>query len=81
MSFVLFPNLTNEADKLLIINRCGFLLRRVPFHSGPAAKLNTRAGMSLRIRRLEKLAPESRFKLGWGKMSKAKLEYHLESEA
>ena len=68
LRFVFFPNMTNEADKLLKINRCKFGLRRVPFQVRLVAKPNpvstkagdnveSKAGMSFRIRSLEKLSP------------------------
>ena len=64
-SFVFYPNMTNEADKLLIINRYEFVLRRVPFQSKRVAEpsavssksgsnIESKVGMSFRIRSLKK---------------------------
>ena len=68
MSLVYFPNMTNEADKLLIMKRCKARLRRVPFQvrvvtmpspvsSKPSGNAESKAGMSFRIRSLKKLSP------------------------
>ena len=68
MSLVYFPNMTNEADKLLIIKRYEFRLRRVPFQvrvvtmpspvsSKPSGNAESKAGMSFRIISLKKLSP------------------------